>query len=313
MADSVTFLDNPVSIIDIRKDAQFYFADNGANKNDCEYFDNEGFAGLPDDSYSVADVRMNIQLGKKVGDPVTFAVDCIMEDGSYSSEIDPDKIKRQVEWDKFIKMNDPTYAKEIVQPLIKDLQDWANSEDTDAKDTCRNFLKSHELFKGQRPETIGNFIAKYIVRLLSPAKATDKELAINARTISNNLARAIEADSKPALDFFKACFMNVTEADLTKDFWKNVAELHAKYFPEITKAEVINKTAVDAKKKSTKLPKNVDTADELVDLIKSIDDNPSYEARFISRLQDLADSAERGSNEQKIAQFIAKILKAKQK
>ena len=304
MAETISFVDSLVPIKDIISDAKFYYADEGKNKNDCKYFDNKGFAGFPEDAYSIADVRLDIQLGDTPSKPVTFKIDCIMDDGSYLSESDANYAKIQYEWDDFVYLTDPVYVKKILQPLIQKIQNWEGGS-VDA-DTCINFFKNHPLFKGQRPETIGNFIAKNIVRLLSPAQATDKVLEANTKLITNNLARAIESNNANALEFFKTCFADIVAEDLNNNFWKATAEIYAKYFPEIKRDDVVNATK-DSREKH-KLAQNMDSAEELMNLVKLIDDDAKNESKFIAGLTKIANGAPKGSKQQKLAQFLVKLI-----
>lgn len=306
MAEPISFVDDLVDIQDIVKDAKLYFNSNKKEKGNCEYFDNKGIAYFPEDAYSIADVRLMIKLGSTINKPITFIMDCLMNDGTYLSDSDPNFAKMRVEWDDFEWMSQSAYISNVLKPLIGKIQKRAN-KGADARN-CKEFFAQHKVFAGQSPMSISTYIAQKIVSFVLGEDANVKEINKTCRQIANNINRAIEGNDETALQFFKACFTNKRKSDFTDDFWRDFAEKYSKNFPQVNRDSVISATQNARDKR--KLAKNVDSAEELMNLVSLIDDDDKNESKFITGLTKIANEAPKGSKQQKLAQFLVKLIGA---
>ena len=304
MAETISFVDDLADIQDIVKDAKLYFNSNKKEKSNCEYFDNKGIAYFPEDAYSIADVRLMIKLGSAVNKPITFIMDCLMNDGTYLSDSDPNFAKMQVEWDDFEWMSQSAYISNVLKPLIGKIQKRAN-KGAEARN-CKEFFAQHKVFAGQSPMSISTYIAQKIVKFIAEEGTSTKDIKIAARQIANNLNLAIEGNNETALQFFKDCFTNKRKSDFTDDFWRDFAENYSKNFPQVNRDSVISATKNAREKR--KLAKNVDSAEELMNLVSLIDDDDKNETKFIAGLTKIANESPKGSKQQKLAQFLVKLI-----
>lgn len=304
MAETISFVDDLVDIQDIVKDAKLYFNSNKKEKSNCEYFDNKGIAYFPEDAYSIADVRLMIKLGSVANKPITFIMDCLMNDGTYLSDSDPNFAKMQVEWDDFEWMSQSAYISNVLKPLIGKIQKRAN-KGAEARN-CKEFFAQHKIFAGQSSMTISTYIAQKIVSFVLAEDANVKEINKACRQIANNINRAIEGNDKTALQFFKDNFTDKRKSDFTDDFCKDLAAKYIKDFPQIDRDTVVDATKDTREKR--RLAKNVDSAEELMDLVNLIDDDEKNETKFITGLTKIANEAPKGSKQQKLAQFLVKLI-----
>lgn len=307
----ITFINRPTPIEDITADMQLYFSDNGKNKNKCKLFDNTGFAGLPDDAYSIADLRMNIQLGNTTSEDVVFSVDVIMEDGSYLSDSDPDYAKVQMSYEQAIKLTEITWARDVVKPLINKLQEYEDKNGAPEKETCKSIIANNytalgdkESLAGIKAQSLAEKIVTYILSDVKTAKAylfnghnaNAKESQAIRNNILQNLTRAIESDNEQAREFFKSYPLN----------GRNKAKFIIAYtteFPKISKDDIAK-----MKQSKKRLSKNIDEPDEILAAFARHATDPVYKQKFWSRLDAKAKSAM--GDEKKVYTALVNAFKA---
>lgn len=297
MADQyITFINRPTPIEDIVTDMKLYFADNGKSRSKCKLFDNTGFAGLPDDAYSMADLRMNIQLGDTTSEDVVFSVDVIMEDGSYLSEVKPNYAKIQMPYEQAIKLNEITWARDIVKPLIARLQKYEDDNGAPEKETCKSIIINNysalgdkETLQGANARNLAQLLVKYITSdttlargaLFNGHTAKSKEYANLYKALEQNIAIAIESDNEIARNFFKKYPLNKKPKSRP-----NFINAYSAEFPKLSKDDLAK---VQNSKK--KLNKSIDEPDELLAAFARHATDNLYKTKFIQALKDKRDTA----------------------
>lgn len=316
MADQyITFINRPTPIEDIVTDMKLYFADNGKSRSKCKLFDNKGQAGLPDDAYSVADLRLNIKLGETPSDDVIFSVDVIMEDGSYLSDSDPDYAKVQMPYEQAIKLTEITWVKDVVKPLIAMLQKYEDDNGAPEKETCKDIISKYykglgdpESLNGTNPRDLANKIIELLLNdgksdkvvnsyLFDGYEESSSEYKKLKNNIILNLSTAIETNNEQARMFFNKYRLD----GKSKNSIKFIKAYAAGQFPKIAKDDIAKQQV--AKKK---LNKNIDEPDEVISAFIRQATDPLYKRNLISRLKAKQGSA-KSEEEQKV---YAALLKA---
>ena len=317
MADQyITFINRPTPIEDITADMQLYFSDNGKNKNKCKLFDNTGFAGLPDDAYSMADLRMNIQLGDTTSEDVVFSVDVIMEDGSYLSEMGDDyanRVKLQLPYEKASKLSEITWVKDVVKPLIDKLQTYEDEHGAPEKETCKSvIIASYTAIgdeadrEGANARTLAKNIVSYIttkekklarMNLFDGFKENSKEYQATFTSIVNNITAGIESNNSNALSFFKSYPLNKKQ-DAAGKF---IIAYSKGAFPILSKADLAKQK--DSKKR---LPKNIDEPEEILAAFAKHATDSLYKTKFMTAIKTKA----AGTTDKDLQAFYNALYKA---
>jgi hypothetical protein len=301
MANSITFLSNPTPINEITADATLYFSDGGKHKSECKYFDSDGFAGFPDDAYSVADLRLDIQLGNTVEQDVTITMDIIMEDGRYLSEVvDPtvSETSMKMAYADFSKLTLITYAQKIVNPLFKKLQEYEKLAGSVTDDTCKSVIATKftglgdkETLAGMNPRNLASKIVEYCAKaeksgkdLFKGLRAGTKEYNELYSAIVKNITMAIESNNENALAFFKKYPL-----DKNPHSRPNFNSHYDTEFPKLDRDSIAS--AQSKRSQQKRLPKNVDSPQEVITAFDRHMTDSRYKAEFTRAVKAKADIA----------------------